>query len=263
MEIILIDIGVFQPYLNDNIRNLKLFGNNNITIITDEHLVSNFNEKIILTSELDDYDFDKQVRIAPGFWANTSKRLFYLYSYMKKYNKKNCIHIENDYMLYFNTSELTPTDEVLLTMDSPQRCIPGFVFIPGHEKLEPLIKNYDFGKNDMINMANFYHNNRMTVRTLPIINEHSIFDAAAIGQYLGGVDPNNIAGDTRGFVNESCVVDYSLYNFYWKTYNNLNLPYLNDSRIMCLHIHCKRLHDFQADKPNEQKLIKIKFDIII
>ena len=29
MEIILIDIGVFQPYLNYNIRNLKLFGKSN------------------------------------------------------------------------------------------------------------------------------------------------------------------------------------------------------------------------------------------
>jgi hypothetical protein len=34
-----------------------------------------------------------------------------------------------------------------------------------------------------------------------------VFDAAALGQFLGGVDPRNSAGSTVGFVNESCVFD--------------------------------------------------------
>jgi hypothetical protein len=34
-----------------------------------------------------------------------------------------------------------------------------------------------------------------------------VFDAAALGQYLGGVDPRNAPPPTRGFVNESCVFD--------------------------------------------------------
>jgi hypothetical protein len=44
MEIILIDIGVYQPYIHDNIRNLKLFGNQNITIITDPKLINKFDD---------------------------------------------------------------------------------------------------------------------------------------------------------------------------------------------------------------------------
>src|SRR5262249_44426075 len=31
-----------------------------------------------------------------------------------------------------------------------------------------------------------------------------IFDAAAIGQFLGGIDPRNSAGSTVGFINERC-----------------------------------------------------------
>jgi hypothetical protein len=34
-----------------------------------------------------------------------------------------------------------------------------------------------------------------------------VFDAAALGQFLGGVDPRNCPGPTAGFVNESCVFD--------------------------------------------------------
>lgn len=34
-----------------------------------------------------------------------------------------------------------------------------------------------------------------------------VFDAAALGQYLGGVDPRNQAGPSRGFVNEGCLFD--------------------------------------------------------
>ena len=35
MKIILVSIGNFQEYIIDNIKNLKLFNNNDITVITD------------------------------------------------------------------------------------------------------------------------------------------------------------------------------------------------------------------------------------
>jgi hypothetical protein len=34
-----------------------------------------------------------------------------------------------------------------------------------------------------------------------------VFDAAALGQYLGGIDPRNDPRPSRGFINESCVFD--------------------------------------------------------
>jgi hypothetical protein len=75
-----------------------------------------------------------------------------------------------------------------------------------------------------------------------------IFDAAAIGQYLGGVDPRNMSGDTKGFVNETCVINYSKYNFIWKNKNNKKIPYIIINNIeypiVNLHIHCKDLKSF-------------------
>ena len=57
---------------------------------------------------------------------------------------------------------------------------------------------------------------------------NSIFDAAAIGQYLGGVDPRNSPGDTRGFVNETCVVNYDKYEFTWIKKENFYLSSLSN-----------------------------------
>jgi hypothetical protein len=71
-----------------------------------------------------------------------------------------------------------------------------------------------------------------------------IFDAAAMGQYLGGIDPRNHPGDTRGFVNETCVIKYNTYKFTWE--NQKPHIIINDIKFLIfnLHIHHKNLHDF-------------------
>jgi hypothetical protein len=77
-----------------------------------------------------------------------------------------------------------------------------------------------------------------------------IFDAAAIGQYLGGVDPRNDASHTIGFVNETCVIKYNNYKV-WVEYDEnekRKKPFIiiNDKvvPIFNLHIHSKHLGNF-------------------
>ena len=86
-----------------------------------------------------------------------------------------------------------------------------------------------------------------------------IFDAAAIGQYLGGVDPRNIEGDTRGFINETCIIKYNKYKFEWIKIDELFIPHIiidsNKYKICNLHIHCKNLKNFMANDPIENYLI--------
>jgi hypothetical protein len=83
----------------------------------------------------------------------------------------------------------------------------------------------------------------------------SIFDAAALGQYLGGVDPHNSQNKTTvGFVNESAVYSADSFEFSWKTTDgNLLCPFakLNDTSIPInnLHIHSKNLEPFRSDRP--------------
>lgn len=75
-----------------------------------------------------------------------------------------------------------------------------------------------------------------------------LFDAAAIGQYLGGVDPMIDPSDTRGFVNETCVIKYNNYKIWFEEVDNIKRPYIeihnNKYKIFNLHIHCKNLKKF-------------------
>jgi len=286
-EVILVDVGVFQPYILDTIKQLQLF-NHRVTVLTDIDLVDYFsrteNIHLVTTDQLDIGEFNTKnkldISFRGGFWAHCSKRIFYIYAYMKQFNRQQCFHIENDVMVYHTFESILPElDKVWLTMDNPNRCIPGIVYIPSYTSLDRLIQNYDYTKNDMENIAKFFTMNQDSCRPFPIIlqnkeyNEFNIyskygkvcngvFDAAAIGQYLGGVDPKNKGGDTRGFINEACVVNYSKYTFYWiKNTNGLYIPHIqiegNNYPIFNLHIHCKRLSDFMSTGPKETKLCAI------
>ncbi len=282
MKIILVCLQNFQDYILDNIKNLILFNNIDITIITNREFFDkfkNFNVTLINCDDLDDFKYninsniDKQFR--NGFWHLCSLRLFYLYSYIKKFNLENIIHIENDVHIYDNVNNIKnkfTENKVYATYDCDNRVIPGIIFIPNYKTFEPIINNYNFNLNDMQNLALFDEN---IILPLPIFisGNHKItsyfskfnciFDAAAIGQYLGGVDPRNQSGDTRGFINETCIIKYNNFKFYWIiNENGLYQPhiYINGSyiQIFNLHIHSKNLNRFMADNPKENKFIQIQ-----
>ena len=75
-----------------------------------------------------------------------------------------------------------------------------------------------------------------------------IFDAAAIGQFIGGVDPRNCPDDTRGFINETCVIKYNDEGtILWKNCDGFLKPFLQTREareipIFNLHIHSKALN---------------------
>ena len=282
MNVILVSTGVFQDYIIYNIKQLLYF-QYNIIIITEKHYFNKLNEfenneniKLVDSNELHtDFDansnLDKSFR--DGFWHNCSKRLFLVYTCMKNLNLENCIHLENDVLLYYDFSNYKFDNKVYLTLDSNSRCIPGFIYIPNYNLITKLINNYNYSKNDMENMNLFYHNNKDSCITLPIIkynknydkidiyNENyekfkGIFDGAAIGQYLGGVDTRNIVGDTTGFINETCVVKYNHYQFTWiKNEDGYTFPYIiiDDESIPIynLHIHSKNLKQFTIFNMNK------------
>ena len=297
LTVILVSTGVFQDYIIYNIKQLLYF-KYNIIIITDKKYFGKLNEieniqnlkniKLIDSDELyTNFDIksnlDKHFR--DGFWHNTSKRLFLVYNCMKKYNLENCIHLENDVLIYYAFSKNDfNKNNIYITNDAENRCIPGIIYIPNYKLLNNLIEYYNYDKNDMENMSIFYNNNKDICTTLPIIKQNKyydkidiynenykifkgIFDGAAIGQYLGGVDPRNISGDTTGFINETCVVKYNHYKFIWiKNDDGYSLPYINiiiddDDKnmnmnmhmhipIYNLHIHSKNLKKFTIFNTN-------------
>jgi hypothetical protein len=78
----------------------------------------------------------------------------------------------------------------------------------------------------------------------------AVFDASAYGQYLGGVDPKYHAENTEpGFVNPDCDFRADQFEYTWATEDGRRYPTISDKngrpwKIMNLHIHCKRLHEF-------------------
>ena len=180
-------------------------------------------------------------------------------------------------MIYENLNKLNIFKSNILSVpfDCKNRAIPSIIYIPDSNTLKPIIDNYNFSVDDMYNIGKFsevhierlpiYINNFQDERyqiTCNFDKYNLIFDAAAIGQYLGGVDERNISGDTRGFCNETCLIKFIDHDFYWiKKEDNLYRPFIKIDekliQIFNLHIHSKKLVNFMANNPIEQKFISL------
>ena len=98
-----------QPYIEDNIKQLKSHNNNDIVIITDnkfDNFFKGLNVTIIniekLIPEYLNIISNINNTFRNGFWKLTSYRFLAIYEYMKKYNINNIVHVENDVLIYTN-----------------------------------------------------------------------------------------------------------------------------------------------------------------
>ena len=223
-----------------------------------------------------------------GFWRKAIERFFYIHEYIASRDLKEVVHLESDNMLYVDISTLKKAfskyNGIGAVFDWDDRCIPSFVYIANEAAIYSLVRflsvhahenHFDMG------LLALYKNesSRDKIDNLPLImpeytNKYllindlkqkpanpsvyfqnselfnSIFDAAAIGQYLGGVDP--IHEDSKpGFINETCVFNPSYLTFEWrKDEQGRRIPFALCGqvayRINNLHIHSKRLHDFRS-----------------
>jgi hypothetical protein len=271
VTIVLTSLVNFQEYILDSVRNLQFHGNRRIVVITESAFFSRFAEfpdvELVDASTLhDEFEFASRSQLDTqfrgGFWHLASARLFVLYAYLKKTGLCNCLHIENDVVVYANADTVRwNPNRMSVVFDSLTRVVPSVVWVPYPDTLRGVLDHYDPSKNDMQNLARF------DLEHLPIFPDSwtlgasdfagtlkdvteqfpvydYVFDGAAIGQYLGGVDPRNSPGDTRGFINETCIIKYDHYPVTWRHC----IPYLNvggrEYRIFNLHIHSKNLREF-------------------
>lgn len=234
---------------------------------------------------MDESKLDKQS--LNGFWFKTTERFFYLAELAKYLKLTHVFHMEHDNLIYVNLLQYLNffgKQRIAAVFDNDNRCIPGFLYFSGASALKHIttfIADYAHrGLNDMAIIAeykNVYGSDYVT--PLPLIMPeyadkhslestaghkaqdktyyyrnfeffHSIFDAAALGQYLGGVSPLN-AVPQPGFINESCVFNPAHFLYVWKKDEAQRLvPYVifEDKmyRINNLHIHSKQLEKFQS-----------------
>lgn len=280
MNIVLVSVGNFQEYILDNIRQLLSLGHdpNIIHVITEPEYFARFPRDITLVNarELKDtYQFNARVSryqdgFRNGFWRHTSARFFYMHAYMMSSGICDVIHLENDVPVYYNCDILLPLldkSKLYMPFDSYKRNIASIVYIPNVYLLTRILDIYDIERNDMENFASIREKCPEIIDGLPICIQQDgfnaeqrhvcanferlnmIFDAAAIGQYLGGVDPRNMSGDTTGFINETCVIKYNVYKIQWiQGDDGITRPFLivdgNIIPVFNLHIHSKNLSRF-------------------
>jgi hypothetical protein len=287
MKIVLVSARNFQEYILDNLRQLFLYGNTDVTVITEEEFFDRFAEfpsvELVDTKTLvgeKSETFDRNTTLGRdmwnGFWLMCSMRFFYIYEYMKQFDKTGILHMENDVLLYVNADTLRFTeDKVYATFDNSHRVIPGIMYIPNADFFGSILDRFDPGTNDMGNLGKFGTDD---IQRLPIAPSDCpgsglstlfddfkcVFDAAAIGQYLGGVDPRNRPHDSRGFVNETSQMKPNYYTFRWSLgKDRLWRPYLITPQgirhpIANLHIHSKTLDRFMTDNPLEDSHLIVR-----
>jgi hypothetical protein len=275
IDVILVHTGNhFYDYINDCIYMLERY-KFKIHIIISRNLVNRLDSDNIIVIFAEDY-YDERLELyhsdmddfRDGFWKRTSSRFILIDNYVTKNKIKSFFHIENDILVFSDFKDIknvldNKNEEMFIILDSTNRCIPSIVYFKNFDITNKLsqfiIDNKDIA--DMYNLFTFYSLNKNIVDNLPIISEelisnninfsncyndfNSIFDGAAIGQYLGGIDPRNNSSNSIGFVNEQCIFNVSNYKYIW----NNNEPYMivkdgSMIKINNLHIHSKNLKKF-------------------
>jgi len=154
--------------------------------------------------------------------------------------------------------------------------IAGLIYFRSREVLEELCRvlvgSASAGLIDMVGLSVWLETNPTRVAALPLVPPSTrngmahrlstgietfgaVFDACALGQYLGGIDPRNSdASSTIGFVNETAEFSAADLEFRWHERDGLRLPSCRwrdeagDSwtPIVNLHIHSKALHRYSS-----------------
>jgi hypothetical protein len=214
-----------------------------------------------------------------GFWISTTARFYYISALMEMFRLQNVFHIENDIMLYESTRDLYKyiceyfkidcISKICMVQDSVKRVVPSVLFFPNDVCVDNLTQYISVELstssrfiNDMDILGSYEDKLQ-----LPFVPEQNdiIFDGAAIGQYLGGVDYKNLKdasnpltkldNPSRGFVNETSLMKPDKYIF-----RNANVeldhlqiavrvPTLYNNKpnlIANLHIHSKQLYQFSS-----------------
>lgn len=199
------------------------------------------------------------------------ERFFLLEEFMRTYRLGDVIQIETDNMIYVDFRDII--DEMKncykgigVPFDSYQRAIAGVMYIAERKNLQQLLhiimKDCSTTHQDFMAFGTYLENHG-PIDTLPVLMpgyaeekklsffsrhaEHfnSLFDAAAVGQYLGGT-PH---GDAPGFINPDAVYNVGEWKLFWELDAcGRKVPYVQYRRHVYrmnnLHIHSKNLSPF-------------------
>ena len=270
------------PFLQDQLQSRHQVHPHNLRWVSIESLSKkNLSTQFTLSSKAN-RDF------RGGFWLQTANRFMLIADLMVSENLENCLHLENDNVLYFDPTDKLEAFRAHASFAIPfdrSRAIPGIVWYKDSQIAQELAcyiqDRSDVHDFDVIRQ--FCDSGLFDTKSLPTMNPlyanskgahfqdycdgyeqfGGIFDAAAIGQYLGGVDPRNIATDSRFFINETSDLNLSECVLIWDYEDIFRRPILRlqgqHVKVLSVHAHSKDslgVSPFnRAYIPNEQTII--------
>lgn len=207
-----------------------------------------------------------------SFWKFATERLFVLEDVMEFLNIDECVHLENDIMVYFNLEEVigrlrsTVGKKFAATYLGNRQLTYATLYIGDLYSFSQLTA-YLVGQRSMENEMSlgyeFYTENPEYCGFLPtypvdngVIESYlgadtfkGVWDAAAYGQYIGGADPHNGEGGP-GFVNLNCAFRSDEFTYSWLLKEGLKYPVISKGTLSwplySLHIHSKELEKYKS-----------------
>lgn len=201
------------------------------------------------------------------------ERFFILKTFMEKRNIQHVFYPELDNLIYDDPNKwfsMFSRKEMAFMYDNKDRCSSGISYIKSHISLNPFLekcKEYIISGTGFISEMFALHVLATEcpehVQLLPIhwptdqyISEtysnyecynDTIFDAASIGIFLGGLDPCHTDGKiVYGYRFPFSLIDYTNYKFEWvEDDQHRKIPYIWNGnkwlKINNLHVHSKHL----------------------
>ncbi len=245
-----------------------------------------YNVEIIPYNDIKDDEFNKIINLRydrfcivhnlkgrEKLFIYSFERFFLLKNLMIKKNLTNVLFLELDNLLYDNPEKWLSAfleKDMAFMYDNDERFSSGISFIKTYEILTLFNKiclNFISTSNDFLNemtaLSIFYKEYKNQIQILPTHwpidiypkecyenygkYDDSLFDAAALGIYLGGMDPHHTNGIIKyGLKSNWSIIDCTGYKFEWKNdEKNRRIPYVLNKdkwlRINNLHIHSKYL----------------------
>jgi hypothetical protein len=201
------------------------------------------------------------------------ERFFILQNLLKQTDKNDCLFLELDNLIYDDPHKWIDSfskHDLCYMYDNDNRFASGLMYVKNAHALDGLLTCFlDFISNanvlltEMTALSIYYEMNKDKVGVLPSYwNDQSvppiaylnydkyndtIFDAAAIGCYLLGMDPHHTNGViVKHMKSHWAKIDYTQQLFEWKTdENGRKKPYIWNGEkwllINVLHVHSKDL----------------------
>lgn len=238
-----------------------------IVVLTNDHHVETVKKRI---SKMDisndtmvvginsvDKNFNKS-SFRNNFWRHTTERFFVIQEHIHE----PFVHIENDVLLYSDPLQFTFPEGpgLYIVKDSPNRGIGSIIFATPNE-FDDFVKyaQTQLSKNDMEILGGY--SKAKLLNADPEKCCDLVYDGAAFGQYIAGIDPRNLSqkyselllfnNKSIGFVNETSVVKPNRYIILRKLVEGgLFKYYIKHKSTVCnlfnLHIHSKHLAPYTS-----------------